>query len=57
VAAGTSGWAITVLAGQAAAGRITAVITGSSLILPYLAFAACCGAVVLHATRISRGTS
>ena len=25
--------------------------------LPYLAFAACCGAVVLYATRIPRGTS
>ena len=45
VAAGMSGWVITVLAGQAAAGRLTAVITDSSLILPYLAFAACCGAV------------
>jgi hypothetical protein len=57
VAAGMAGWAITVLAGQAAAGRITAAVTASSLTLPYLAFAACCGAVVLHATRISRGTS
>jgi hypothetical protein len=57
VAAGMSGWAITVLAGQAAAGRITAAVTGSSLTLPYLAFAACCGAVVLYATRTSRGTS
>ena len=57
VAAGVSGWVIMVLAGQAAAGRLTAVITDSSLILPYLAFAACCGAVVLYATRIPRGTS
>ena len=38
-------------------GKLTAVITDSSLILPYLAFAACCGAVVLYATRIPRGTS
>ena len=57
VAAGMSGWVITVLAGQAAAGRLTAVITDSSLILPYLAFAACCGAVAAYATRIPRGTS
>jgi hypothetical protein len=52
-----SGWAITVLAGKAAAGQITAAITDSSLVLPYLAFAICCGAVVLYATRIPRGTS
>jgi hypothetical protein len=57
VAAGMSGWAITVLAGQAAAGRLTAAITDSSLVLPYLAFAACCGAVAWYATRIPRGTS
>ena len=57
VAAAMSGWVITVLAGQAAAGRLTAVITDSSLILPYLAFAACCGAVAAYATRIPRGTS
>jgi hypothetical protein len=57
VAAAMSGWVIMVLAGNAAAGRLTAVITDSSLILPYLAFAACCGAVVLYATRIPRGTS
>jgi hypothetical protein len=56
VAAGLSGWIITVLSGQAA-GRLTAVITGSSLILPYLAFAAACVAVALYATRIPRGTS
>jgi hypothetical protein len=55
VAAGMSGWVITVLAGQADAGRLTAAITDSSLFLPYLAFAACCGAVVWYATRIPRG--
>jgi hypothetical protein len=57
VAAALSGWVITVLATAAAAGRLTAVITDSSLILPYLAFAACCAAVAAHATRIPRGTS
>jgi len=57
VAAGMSGWVITVLAGQASAGRLTAAITDSSLFLPYLAFAACCGAVAWYATRIPRGAS
>jgi len=57
VAAGMSGWVITVLAGQADGGRLTAAITDSSLFLPYLAFAACCGAVAWFATRIPRGTS
>ena len=57
VAAGSAGWAIAVLAGQAAEGRFTAAITDSLFVLPYLAVAACCGAVVLLATRIPRGTS
>jgi hypothetical protein len=57
VAAGMSGWVITVLAVQAAAGRLTAAITDSSLILPYLAFAACCGVIAWYATRIPRGMS
>jgi hypothetical protein len=56
VAAGLAGWVITILAGHAAAGRYTAAITGSSLVLPYLAFAACCVAVVLLATRTPKGT-
>ena len=45
VAAGVAGWVITVLSGAAAAGRFTAAVTDSALVLPYLAFAACCGAV------------
>jgi hypothetical protein len=57
VAAGLAGWAITVLSGQAAAGRFTAAVSGSALVIPYLAFAACCAAVVVYATRIPRGTS
>ena len=57
VAAGSTGWLIAVLAGQATEGRFTAAITDSFFILPYLAFAVCCGAVVLFATRIPRGTS
>ena len=57
VAAGSAGWVIALLAGQAAEGRFTAAITDSFLVLPYLAFAAGCGAVVLFATRIPRGSS
>jgi len=56
VAAGSAGWVIAILAGQAAAGRYTAAVTDPSLVLPYLAFAACCGAVVFFATRTPRGT-
>ena len=57
VAAGLAGWSITVLPAQAATGRLTAAVTDSALVVPYLAFAACCAAIVLYATRISRGTS
>jgi hypothetical protein len=56
VAAGASGWVITVLASQAAEGRPAAAVTDSLFVLPYLAFAACCGVVVLLATRNPRGT-
>jgi hypothetical protein len=56
VAVGLTGWAITVLASQRAAGHLTAVVSNSALVLPYLVFAACCGAIVLYATRIPRGT-
>jgi hypothetical protein len=57
VAAGLAGWLIIVLSGQAADGQFTAAVGDSALVLPYLAFAACCSAVVLSATRIPRGTS
>ena len=57
VAAGLGGWVIAVLAGQAAEGRLTAAVTDSLFVVPYLAFAVCCGVVVLLATRIPRGTS
>ena len=50
-------WAIAILADEAVRGRYTAAVTDPSLVLPYLAFAACCVAVVLFATRIPRGTS
>jgi hypothetical protein len=57
VAAGLAGWAITLLSGQAATGQFTAVVSRSALVPAYLAIAAICGAVVVYATRISRGTS
>jgi hypothetical protein len=57
VAAGISGWVITVLAGKAVAGQVTAAVASPSLVLPYLLFAAGCGALVLYTTRIPRGTA
>jgi hypothetical protein len=57
VAAGATGWVIAILAGKAAEGQFTAAITDSVFVGPYLALATCCGAIVLFATRIPRGTS
>jgi hypothetical protein len=57
VAAGLTGWMITVLSGRAIDGRFTAVVTESGLVLPYLAFAACCAGIVWYTTRNPRGTS
>jgi hypothetical protein len=54
VAAGLAGWAITVLSGLAADGRLIAAVTDSALALPYLAFAAICSAIAVFATRIPR---
>ena len=56
VAAGTTGWGITVLAGGATAGQFP-VLTDSAFILPCLAFAACCAMVAWYAIRSPRGTS
>jgi hypothetical protein len=55
VAAGGAGWMIAILSGKAAGGQYTAAFTDSAFILPYLALAICCTAVVLIATRIPRG--
>jgi len=57
VAAGLAGWAITVLSGQVADGRLTDAVSNTALFPPYLAFAAVCGAVVVYGTRIPKGTS
>ena len=56
VAAGLSGWVITVLSVNAAGGTLTAAVTDSALVLPYLLVAAGCGAIALYVTRIPRGT-
>ena len=56
VLVGLAGWALAVLIGQSAAGQFTPVVADSALILPYLAFAACCGAVLLYAIHIPRRT-
>ena len=56
VAAGLAGWAITVLSVKATSGQVTAAVTSSALVLPYLAFTAACGAIAWVATRIPRGT-
>jgi hypothetical protein len=57
VAAGIAGWIITVLAARGVSGRLTAAVVSARLILPYLLFAAACGAVAWYATRIPRGTT
>ncbi len=57
VTVGLAGWAIVVLVGQSASGRLTAVLTDTVLVLPYLACAAVCAAIAWAATRIPRGTS
>jgi hypothetical protein len=57
VTVGLAGWVIVVLAGQAASGRVTAVISDTALVLPYLAFAVVCAAIAWAATRIREETS
>jgi len=57
VAGGLAGWAIVVLSAQATDGHLRVAVSGSALVLPYLAFAACCAAVTVHATRSLKGES
>src|SRR5580692_2528901 len=57
VIVGVAGWAIVVLAGQSTSGRLTAVVSDTALVLPYLACAAVCAAIAWAATRTPRGTS
>jgi hypothetical protein len=55
VAAGATGWVIAILTGETAERQYTAAFTDSSFVLPYLALAVCCAAVILFVTRIPRG--
>jgi hypothetical protein len=57
VAAGVAGWTITLLAGQAATGEFSAVVSRSTLVPAYLAAAAVCAAIVVYATRIPKGST
>jgi hypothetical protein len=56
VLAGLGGWAITILSARTV-GPFSTAFTDSSFVLPYLACALCCGAIVAYATRNPRGTS
>ena len=56
VAAGLAGWAITVLSVKTTSGQVTAAVTSSALVLPYLAVTVACGTIAWVATRIPRGT-
>ena len=53
--AGVAAWAITVLASDTASGQLTASVANAGAYLPYLAVAACCAAIVVHATHPERG--
>jgi hypothetical protein len=57
VLTGLAGWLIIVLGERVAAGRLTAAVTSTALILPYLAVAAGCVVIALYATRTPRGTT
>jgi hypothetical protein len=50
-------WTLTVIGSQSATGQVAAAVSRSVLILPYLAVAACCVAVVLHSTLHSLKTT
>jgi hypothetical protein len=57
VLTGLAGWVITVLSERVSAGRLSAAVTSSALILPYLAVAVACAVIAVYATRTPRGTS
>jgi hypothetical protein len=56
-AAGMAAWLITVVSARVTDGQLTAAITSSALLLPYLAAAVCCTAIAFFATRIPKGMS
>ncbi len=55
LAAGLAGWAITIVSTRAATGAFSAAVTNSLLTVPYAAVGLCCAAIVVAATRVSRG--
>ena len=55
VVAGLAGWAITIVSTRAATGAFSAAVTNSLLTVPYAAVGLCCAAIVVAATRVSRG--
>jgi hypothetical protein len=55
VAAGLAGWAITIVSTRAATGAFSTAVTSSLLTVPYAAIGVCCAAIVVAATRVSRG--
>jgi hypothetical protein len=57
VAAGLAGWAITIVSTRAATGAFSAAVTNSLLTVPYAAVGLCCAAIVVAATRVSRGAA
>jgi uncharacterized membrane protein len=57
VAAGLASWIITVLAGKAADGQLTAAVSHPALTPVYLIAAAICTAVTLRATGIPKGSA
>jgi hypothetical protein len=57
VSAGLAAWVITVLSAHSASGQVTAAITSSALVLPYLAVAVVCGVVAWFATGAGEGVS
>jgi hypothetical protein len=56
VLAGVAGWLIIVLGERVGEGRLTAAVTSTALILPYLAVAAVGVVIAVYATRTPRGT-
>jgi hypothetical protein len=57
LAGGLAGWAIAILAGQVAAGRIDTAASAPVLVVPYLLFAAICVAVAVVSVPSKRGWS
>jgi hypothetical protein len=55
--AGLTCWAIVILSGRAASGRLSVVVSDATWLLPYLAVAAVCVLIVLYETRIPRGAA